>query len=124
MNRLALRALVAAAGLWVAAQLVDGLQFDSGLSLLLAAILLGVINASVRPVAIVLTLPITIVTLGLFLLIVNAAMLGLAALFLPGFHIAGFWDAFWGAVIVSIVSSVGSWLFGPKGGIDLTIRRE
>jgi len=65
----------------------------------------------VRPIVVILTLPFTLVTLGLFLLIVNAAMLGLVAAFLPGFSISGFWPAFWAAIVVSIVSWIGSVLF-------------
>lgn len=109
MQYFLLRALIAAAGLWLAAEVIDGLTFDSGASLLLAAVVLGVLNAVVKPVALILTLPITIVTLGLFLLVLNAGILALAAAVLPGFHIAGFWDAFFGAVIVSLVSWVGAW---------------
>lgn len=113
MQRFAIRALLAALGLWAATQLVAGLAFDSNLTLILAALLLGVINAIVRPIAVILTFPITIVTLGLFLLVVNAGMLGLAALVLPGFSISGFWAALLGALIVSLTGWIGSWFFAP-----------
>jgi putative membrane protein len=113
MNRFAVRALIAALGLWVADSLIDGIRFDSAGWLLGAAVVLGLINAFVRPVAVILTFPITILTLGLFLLVVNAAMLALAGGLIPGFHIDGFWPAFWGALVVSLVSAVGSWFFGP-----------
>jgi putative membrane protein len=119
-----LRAAIAALGLWLASEWVDGLDFDSGGTVILAAILLGIINALVRPLAILLTLPLTILTLGLFLLVVNALMLGLVAALLDGFHVAGFWDAFWGAIIVSVVSWIGSALVGPKGEIAITIGRR
>jgi putative membrane protein len=119
-----LRAAIASLGLWLASELVDGLDFDSGLTLILAAILLGVVNALVRPLLLILTLPLTIVTLGFFLLVVNGIMLALVAGLLPGFGIGSFWDAFWGAIIVSIVSWIGSALFGPKGSIQVTIHRE
>jgi len=65
-----------------------------------------------------------VVTLGLFLLVVNAAMLALVAALLPGMHVAGFWAAFWGALLVSIVSWIGSMLFGPKGRIEVRVRRD
>jgi len=123
MDRFLVRALVAAIGLWVADALIDGISFDSTGWLLGAAIVLGLINAVVRPLALVLTFPITVITLGLFLLVLNAGMLALASWFLPGFHITGFWPAFWGAIIVSLVSSIGSWFFGPKGGIEVNVRR-
>ena len=103
--------LVAALGLWLATEWVPGIRVESAGTLILAALLLGVVNAIVRPVVVILTLPFTLVTLGLFLLVVNAAMLGLVAAFLPGMGIEGFWPAFWAAIIVSIVSWIGSVLF-------------
>ena len=81
-----------------------GLQFDSPGTLLAAALLLGVVNAIVRPIAVILTLPLTLLTLGLFLLVINAAMLGLVALLLSGFQIGGFWTALGASLIVSITS--------------------
>jgi putative membrane protein len=113
-----LRALVAALGLWLATELVDGISIDTPTTLIIAGVLLGIVNAIVRPVAVVLTFPFLIVTLGLFLLVVNAAMLGLVAALLDGFNIAGFWPALWAAVIVSITSWVGSWFIGSKGRIE------
>jgi putative membrane protein len=106
-----LRAVFAALGLWVASVIVPGVHVNNTGTLIVAAILLGVVNAIVRPVVFILTLPLTVVTLGLFLLVVNAAMLGLVAAFLPGFTIAGFWPAFWAAIVISIVSWIGSVLF-------------
>lgn len=119
-----LRAAIASLGLWLASTLVDGLDFRSGGWLILAAILLGVVNGVVRPLVVLLTLPLTVVTLGLFLLVVNGVMLALVAALLPGFSIGGFWDAFWGAIIVSLVSWAGSMIFGPRGSIQVTIHRE
>ena len=84
---------------------------------------LGVVNAVVRPVIVFLTLPITIVTLGLFLLVINAAMLALVAWLLDGFHIAGFWSALFGAVVVSITGWAASWFVGPRGHIDVVVVR-
>ena len=103
-----LRVLIAALGLWLATELLGGISVETPTSLILAALLLGVVNAIVRPIVVLLTLPATLLTLGLFLLVINAAMLGLVAYFLPGFSIAGFWDAFWAAIIVSIVSWLGA----------------
>ena len=123
MDRFLVRALTAAIGLWVADALIDGISFDSAAWLLVTAVVLGFINAVVRPLAVILTFPITLITLGLFLLVVNAGMLALAGWMLPGFHVTGFWPAFWGAILVSLVSSIGSWFFGPKGRIEVNIRR-
>ncbi len=118
------RAAIASLGLWLASELVDGLSFNSGATLILAAVLLGVVNGLVRPLVVLLTLPITILTLGLFLLVVNGIMLAMVAGILPGFSIAGFWDAFQGAIIVSVVSWIGSAIFGPKGTIQVTVNRD
>jgi len=114
-----LRGLVAALGLWAATEMLDGFTINSATTLIVAGLLLGVVNAIVRPFALLLSLPALIFTLGLFLLVVNAAMLGLVALLLPGFHIAGFWTAVGGALIVSIVSWIGSWFIGPRGRVEI-----
>jgi putative membrane protein len=114
-----LRGLVAALGLWAATEMLQGFSIDSATTLILAGLLLGLVNAIVRPFALLLSLPALLFTLGLFLLVVNAAMLGLVALLLPGFHIAGFWTAVGGAIIVSIVSWVGSWFIGPRGRVEV-----
>ncbi len=119
-----LRGVVAALGLWLATRIVTGLSIDTATTLLLAGLLLGVVNAIVRPLAVILTLPMTIVTLGLFLLVINAGMLGLVALVLPGFKISGFWAAFLGALVVSLVSWVASWFIGPKGKIEVIRRKD
>jgi putative membrane protein len=124
MTGFVLRALMTAIGLWIATRWIDGVRIDDATTLVLAGALLGIINAIVRPVAIVLTLPITILTLGLFLLVVNAGMVALVAALLPGFHIlGGFWAAFGTALIVSITGWIGSWLIGPRGKIDVYVRR-
>jgi putative membrane protein len=92
--------------------------------LLLAGILLGVVNSIIRPIAIVLTLPMTIVTLGLFLLVINAGMVALVAWMLPGMHVAGFGSAFWTALLVSLTGMVGSWFIGPKGRFEVIVKRR
>src|SRR4051794_21653885 len=105
---LIIRFLFGMAGLWVAAQVVRGISYDSIGSLMAAALLLGIINAVLRPILVILTLPITVLTLGLFLLVINAGTLGLTAFFLHGFHVHGFSAAFWGALIVSVVGWIGA----------------
>jgi putative membrane protein len=114
-----LRAVIAALGLWLATNIVDGLAISTPVTLLLAGALLGVVNAIVRPIAVVLTFPITIVTIGLFLLVINAAMLGLVAWLLPGFVVSGFRAALLGAIVVSITGWIGSWFIGPKGRLEV-----
>ena len=119
MVGLLLRAAITALSLWVASQLLPGLQFSSGAKLAIAAILLGLVNAVVRPIAFVLTLPITVLTLGLFLLVLNAGMVGLVAWLIPGFEISGFWTAMGAAVIVSLVSWAASSAIGTNGRIEI-----
>lgn len=114
-----LRGVVAALGLWAATKMLSGIHIDSATTLILAGLLLGLVNAIVRPFALLLSLPALIFTLGLFLLVVNAAMLGLVAFFLPGFVIDGFWTAVGGAIIVSIVSWIGSWFIGSRGRVEV-----
>jgi putative membrane protein len=124
MTRFILRAAIAAVGLWLATEWIHGLSIDAPMTLVVAAVLLGIVNAFIRPLLILLTLPFTVVTLGLFLLVVNAAMLALVAALLPGMHVSGFWAAFWGALVVSIVSWIGSMVFGPKGRIEVRVHRD
>jgi putative membrane protein len=114
-----LRGLVAALGMWAATEMLTGFTIDSATTLILAGLLLGLVNAIVRPFALLLSLPALIFTLGLFLLVVNAAMLGLVAFLLPGFKIATFWTAVGGAIIVSIVSWIGSWFIGSRGRVEV-----
>ena len=107
-----LRATFAAVGLWVASVLLNGLHFADAQTLIMAALLLGIINAVVKPLVLILTLPITIVTLGFFLLVINAGMLGLVASLLDGFRIDSFWTAVGGSIIVSICSGIAAALVG------------
>ncbi len=124
MTGFILRALIASLGLWAATELFSGISIDKPLTLIFAGLLLGVVNAVVRPIALLMTLPALVLTLGLFLLVVNAAMLGLVALLLPGFKIASFWSALGGALIVSLVSWIGAWFIGPRGRIEVIKGRQ
>jgi putative membrane protein len=110
-----LRAVISAIGLWLATQWVTGVHVDSVGTLILAGLLLGVVNAIVRPIAFILTLPVTILTLGLFLLVLNAAMVWLVAAIIPGFHAPWFMPAFLTSIIVWITGWIGSWLIGQRG---------
>lgn len=124
MTGFVLRALISAIGLWIATRWVSGIRIDNAGTLVLAGLLLGLVNAVVRPVLVILTLPITVLSLGFFLLIVNTAMVALVASMLSGFHIyGGFWSAFATALIVWITGWLASWLIGPRGRIDVHVRR-
>ena len=112
MTRFIARVIFAALGLALAAYLLKGVGYDGLVDLLLAAVLLGVLNAIVRPILFVLTLPLTIVTLGLFLLVLNAAMIGLVAWMLPGFWVQGFWSGVAAAIITGLASWAGGVVIG------------
>ena len=112
--RLALRTLFGMAGLWLAQRFVPGVDFADTQSLVIAALLLGVVNAIVRPIVFFFTLPITLLTLGLFLLVVNAGMLALTAWLMDGFTIAGFWAALFASIVVGVTSWFGHMLIGPN----------
>jgi len=110
-----IRLLVNAAALWVATRLVSGVSYTGGVVPFLGvALVFGIVNAFIRPIAKLLALPLIIVTLGLFTFVVNGLMLWLTSSLSGslglGFHVAGFWPAFWGALIVSLVSAVLSML--------------
>jgi putative membrane protein len=96
--------LVVAVALWVTTEVVPGVSVSSYSTLALAALVLGLVNALVRPVLVIVTLPLTIVTLGLFYLVVNGLAFGLAAALVPGFDVASFGTAVLGALVVSLVS--------------------
>lgn len=117
-----IRIVVSALGLWLASELVSGIEVHGGWTLLGAALLLGIVNAVVRPILILLTLPATLVTLGLFLLVINAAMLGLVAWMFEGFTISGFWASFFGALVVSITGWMASAFIGPRGKFEILLR--
>ncbi|HSW52638.1 MAG TPA: phage holin family protein [Sulfuricaulis sp.] len=124
MIGLLLRLLVAAFGLWLAAALVPGIEVRGLWTLLGAALLLGIVNAVVRPLLVILTLPITLLTLGLFLLVVNAAMLGLVAWMFDNFTISGFWPAVLGSIVVSLTGWLASYFIGPRGRIEVIVLRH
>jgi putative membrane protein len=121
MQGIVLRTLITILGLYLASVLVPGVSISGAWTFIFAAALLGLVNAFVRPIAFVLTLPITLLTLGLFLLVLNAAMFGLVAAMLDNFVVAGFWSALFGAIIVSITSTIASWYIGPDGRVEVIV---
>ncbi len=124
MAGIVLRTLIIMLGLCLASALIPGVHIAGTGSIILAAVLLCLVNAIVRPIAFVLTLPLTVVTLGLFLFVLNAAMFGLVAAMLDGFVVAGFWSAVFGAIIVSITSTIASWYIGPSGRYEVFVVRH
>ena len=114
MLRFILQAVVTALGLWLSAYLVPGVEFLATGSLIAAAVLLGLVNASVRPVLVFVTFPLTVVTFGLFLLVVNAAMIGLTSVFLDGFRVNGLWAGIGAAIVTGVVSWIAGAFIGGE----------
>jgi putative membrane protein len=118
------RLLITALGLWAAAKIVPGVQIDGWGNLLVAALLLGIVNAVIRPVILILTLPLTVLTLGLFILVVNGISLSVVAWLMPGFTLSGLGSAILGSIIVGLTSWFASTFVGGSGRIERYRRIE
>jgi putative membrane protein len=113
------RALITAFGLWIADLLLKRVWFDGATPLFIAAVLLGLANAFIRPVIILLTLPITLLTLGLFLLVINGAMLLLVDHFMSGMHVEGLGTAIVASIIVGITGWIANGFVGHRGKVEV-----
>jgi putative membrane protein len=118
-----LRVVVNALAIMLAASIVPGISVDGLVPALVGGLLLGLVNAVVRPVLIILTLPITLITLGLFLLVLNGFCFWLVASIVKGFSVSGFSSAFLGALIVSVVSWIMTALISDSGKVAVITRR-
>ena len=116
-----IRMAITALGLWLATRLVPGVSLEGPLTFVFAALLLGVVNAVVRPIAFLLTLPITLLSLGLFLFVINAAMVALVAWLLEDFRIAGFLSALLTSIVVGLTGWIGNAFIGEKGRYELAV---
>jgi len=119
MRGLVIRWLVSAAALYLTSLIVRGIEIQGIVPLLFAAVTIGVLNAVVRPFVLLLTLPLTILTLGLFTLVVNAMMLWMAAKVVIGFNVHGFWSALGGWLLMSFFTFVINVLIGETGRIEI-----
>ena len=118
MKGILIRWLVLTAAIIVASYLLEGIQVKGFLSAFFAAAILGVLNAFFRPILIILTLPINILTLGLFTFIINALLLKMASGVISGFDVRGFWAAVFGSIIISVVSWALNSFISPKGRVE------
>ena len=124
MPGILMRWLVTTLAVVVVPYVVSGVTIKGTGTALLAGAILGILNALVRPLLIILTLPLSIVTLGLFVLVINALMFQLAGAIVPGLHVASFWSAFFAAIIVSIVSWLANWIIaGGAGERTVVVKR-
>jgi len=112
------RLVITALGLWVAATIVQGVSFTGWGALVAAALALGIVNAVIRPILLFLTFPITLLTLGLFILVVNGISLALVAWLVPGFHVASLAAAVLGARVVSVTGWIASSFVAHSGRIE------
>ncbi|HKW39890.1 MAG TPA: phage holin family protein [Gemmatimonadales bacterium] len=118
------RLVITALGLWAATKIVPGVEIVGWGNLILAALLLGIVNALIRPVILILTLPLTVLTLGLFILVVNGFSLALVAWVMPGFTLSGLGAAILGSIVVGLTGWVGSAFVGGSGRIERYRRIE
>jgi len=116
------RWLVTMLAVLIAAKVVRGIQYDSATSILVASLLLGFLNAFVRPLLLLLSLPLLVFSLGLFVVVINALLLLLVGELVKGFHVDGFWSAVWGSLVISVVSMVTNVLLGR--GPRIEVRRR
>jgi putative membrane protein len=113
MLRMLLHWIVSALAVWITSRVVPGFEVSGATAALIAAVVIGLVNASLGLILKILTFPLTILTLGLFWLIINALMLEFASVFVPGFHLASFKAAFLGAIVLMLVNMLLKWLVMP-----------
>ena len=106
--------LINALSLLAVPYILPSVSVDSFYIALVTALVLALVNTLIRPLLVLITLPITILTLGLFTLVINGLLFWFVASFVEGFRVAGFWSAFWGAIVYSLISSVASWVLIPR----------
>ena len=119
MRGVLIRWIILTGAIALTSYLIEGIEVRSFLSALSAAAVLGILNALLRPVLVILTLPLNILTLGFFTFLINALLLKMAAGVIPGFDVRGFWAAVFGAIIISIVSWVLNTLIGGRGRVEV-----
>jgi len=118
MRGILIRWLILTAAIMFASYIIEGIQVKSFFSVLFAAAVLGILNAFFRPILIVLTLPINILSLGLFTFIINAMLLKIASGVISGFEVYGFWSAVFGSLLISVVSWILSSFISERGRVE------
>ena len=116
MKQFALRWAATTVAVMVASSIISGIHYDTVASLIGASLLLGILNAFVRPFLLILSAPLILLTLGLFILVLNGLLLLLVPSVVVGFHVDSFWSAFWGAIVISFVSWILSAFFRGSDG--------
>lgn len=124
MRGFVFRLVITALGLFAAAQIVPGVRISGLGTLVVAALLLGIVNAVIRPIVLLLTLPLTVLTLGLFIFVVNGISLALVAWLVPGFHLSGLGAAILGSIVVGLTSWFAATFVGSRGRLEHIRRIE
>jgi putative membrane protein len=106
--------VLTALAIWIVSRLVPGFEVNGAMSALIAAVVIGFVNATLGLFLKIVTFPLTVLTLGIFWLVINALMIKLASAIVPGFHVLGFWAAFWGGIVLSLVNMALKWLVLPS----------
>jgi putative membrane protein len=119
-----IRVVLNALALLLVSTVIPGIEVRGVLPALFAAFFLGIVNAVVRPVILILTLPLTIITLGLFIPLLNAALLKLVSLTIPGFEVHGFWSAVFGAILISLISGLLNLFINDRGRVEVIVHRH
>jgi putative membrane protein len=119
-----IRLVLNALALILVSTVIPGIEVRGVLPALAAAFFLGMVNAVVRPVILILTLPLTIMTLGLFIPLLNAALLKLVSLMIRGFEVHGFWSAVFGAILISLISGLLNLFINDRGRVEVMVRRD
>ena len=119
-----IRLCLNAVALLIVSTVIPGIEVRGVLPALSAAFFLGLVNAVVRPIILILTLPLTILTLGLFIPLINAFLLKLVSLMIQGFEVHGFWSAVFGALLLSLVSGLLSFFINDRGRVEVVVHRQ
>ena len=124
MRGFVLRFIVTGVAVLVASQVVPGLAIDSLAAGTVGVLVLAMLNALVRPILYVLSAPFIVATLGVFMIVINAFLLGVVSVFVKGFHVHGFWSAVGGAVLISLVSGMMNFMVSDRGRVDVVTSRS
>ena len=124
MRGFVLRFIVTGVAVLVASQVVPGLAIDSLAAGTVGVLVLAMLNALVRPILYVLSAPFIVATLGVFMIVINAFLLGVVSVFVKGFHVYGFWSAVGGAVLISLVSGMMNFMVSDRGRVDVVTSRS
>lgn len=119
-----MRMAVTALGLWLAERWISGISIEDEVTLIGAALILGIVNGVIRPILVLMTLPITFLSLGLFLWVVNGTMIGLAAWLVPGFSVNGLWSAMLASLVVGLTGWVANAFIGESGRYEVVVEQR